>query len=130
MPEQCRLYSETLQAKVADLPLAACRARMMLLGYHLSLHWLKTRALPASADELAEGPRDAPQRRASPGLEPGQTHRIRYCVTVAGPPKPGQLLLECGPFGDRMVRVRWPAEGPMHGRYWQSPAASVEALDP
>ncbi len=130
LPEQCRLYSEALQAKAADLPLAACRPRMDALARGLMLHWLKAQALPASVDELAEGLRNSPQRWVSPGLEPGQAHRIRYCVTLAGPPKPGQLLLECGPFGDRMVRVRWPEEGLINGRYRQSPPASVETLEP
>lgn len=129
LPEQCSAYAEALTAKADELPLAACMARMERLAAALGWRAARDKTLPA-AGQLPEELQEDPRLWSSPGQEPGEHLQIRYCVEAAGPPTQGQLLLECGPFGDRMVRVRWPAEAAdSSGRYMAMPAPCVEAAE-
>jgi len=129
LPEQCSAYAEALGVKVECLPLVACLARMERLAAALGGRATRDNTLPAAGRLPAELSKD-PRLWSSPGSMPGERLQIRYCVEQAGPPTQGQLLLECGPFGNRMIRVRWPTEATeTSGRYVARPAPCVEAVE-
>jgi hypothetical protein len=107
LPGQCEQYAQAPERKATDLPVAACLARMKALAYLLAWYEAKEHLLPAAAPDLPEVFRKDPRLWTSPGDTPDQKYEIRYCAPEGGAPTPGQVVLECGPFGDQMVRARW-----------------------
>jgi hypothetical protein len=64
-------------------------------------------------------------------MDPRQPHKIQYRLASGGTPRTDQVILECGPFGDRMVRLHWPEKvtgfGPS-ARYIHPPEPRAELL--
>ncbi len=126
---QCKQYAEALAEHHEQLPVAACEARMERLAWQLVEHYLQHGLLPPDAPTGFQ--RDL-RYWVSPGATTDAKHRIRYRIAAGGTPRPGQVVLECGPIGDKMVRWRWPERvtGPGPSRpYTHVPPPTVEPAE-
>jgi len=124
IPAQCRAYADALAGETADLPIAACLVRMRRLAGHLVDYFLKHGMLPPAPPA---GPEMDPRCCVSPGLRRGEEYRVRYLAASGGRPRRDAVVLECGPIGDRVVRLRWP-DSVREGRYVRMPGPAVEPV--
>jgi hypothetical protein len=128
LPAQCEEYAQAVAQRREELPVAACLVRMRRIGMELALYFIKHNALPPDAPA---GLKKDPRYWLSPGMDPRQPHKIQYRLASGGTPRTDQVILECGPFGDRMVRLHWPEKvtgfGPS-ARYIHPPEPRAELL--
>jgi hypothetical protein len=128
LPAQCEEYAQAVAQRREELPIAACLVRMRRIGMELALYFIKHNALPPDAPA---GLKKDPRYWLSPGTDPRQPYKIQYRLASGGTPRTDQVILECGPLGDRMVRLRWPEKVTGFGpstRYIQPPEPRVEPL--